>query len=214
MRPELLNTVLILALTAAVVLSGILLRAVGRLRVLADTDPLTGLANRRAFQARLSALEYSGQTVTIASLDLNDLKEVNDARGHPAGDALLRRTADILRAACVPQYRVYRVGGDEFVLLGWQQTPEQADQFLSRLRERRGSGCGPWLVHRPCRGSALVPFDQERPEYVSGQAAAQMLNPARPHPGKKEGGSHVGSLPLFVFCDGLTYRPAGPPAFR
>ena len=65
MRPELLNTVLILALTAAVVLSGILLRAVRRLRVLADTDPLTGLANRRAFQARLRALEYSGQTVTI-----------------------------------------------------------------------------------------------------------------------------------------------------
>ena len=136
MRPELLNTVLILALTAAVVLSGILLRAVRRLRVLADTDPLTGLANRRAFQARLSALEYSGQTITIASLDLNDLKEVNDARGHPAGDALLRWTADILRAACVPQYRVYRVGGDEFLLLGWQQTPEQADRFLSRLRER------------------------------------------------------------------------------
>ena len=118
MRPELLNTVLILALTAAVILSSILLRAVRRLRVLADTDPLTGLANRRAFQERLSALEYSGQTVTIASLDLNDLKEVNDARGHPAGDALLRRTADILLAACVPQYRVYRVGGDEFVLLG------------------------------------------------------------------------------------------------
>ena len=136
MRPEILNTVLILALTAAVIFSGILFHTVRRLRILADTDPLTGLANRRAFQKRLRALEYSGRTVTIASLDLNDLKKVNDRRGHPAGDALLRRTADILRAVCVPQYRVYRVGGDEFVLLGWQQTPEQAGRFLSRLRGR------------------------------------------------------------------------------
>ena len=94
-------------------------RLIEQLATSAITDPLTGLPNRRAFEerlrARLDAVEPKAFTVLM--LDVDGLKRVNDLRGHTAGDAALRRVADVLRANLRDEDLVTRWGGDEFLLL-------------------------------------------------------------------------------------------------
>lgn len=88
---------------------------------LADTDELTGLVNRRGWEAIVAdaqeRIDAFGDPVAVAVVDLDGLKAVNDVHGHTAGDALLRRTGAALRAACTAQDRVARYGGDEFAIL-------------------------------------------------------------------------------------------------
>ncbi|MER6051257.1 GGDEF domain-containing protein [Streptomyces sp. BHT-5-2] len=92
-------------------------------RRLAFTDPLTGLANRRAVDMRLDeALEQhraEGAVVSLLVCDLNGLKEVNDSQGHAVGDRLLERFGSVLSlcGAMLPGTLVARLGGDEFCLL-------------------------------------------------------------------------------------------------
>ncbi|RBM11707.1 GGDEF domain-containing protein [Streptomyces sp. PT12] len=92
-------------------------------RRLAFTDPLTGLANRRAVDIRLDeAVERhraTGAVVSLVVCDINGLKRVNDTYGHAAGDRLLERFGAVLAvcAASVPGALAGRLGGDEFCLL-------------------------------------------------------------------------------------------------
>lgn len=92
-------------------------------RRLAFTDPLTGLANRRAVDARLdTALEAHRRDGTVVSLlvcDVNGLKRVNDEQGHEVGDRLLERFANQLSVcgAMLPGSLAARLGGDEFCLV-------------------------------------------------------------------------------------------------
>ncbi|MFD6470981.1 GGDEF domain-containing protein [Streptomyces goshikiensis] len=92
-------------------------------RRLAFTDPLTGLANRRAVDMRLDeALEEhrrSGVVVSLVVCDLNGLKKVNDTLGHAMGDRLLERFGSVLSlcGAMLPGALVARLGGDEFCLV-------------------------------------------------------------------------------------------------
>ena len=81
----------------------------------ASTDPLTGLANRRAF---LDALEARLREApgALVFLDLDNLKPLNDLHGHEAGDAALRTTARLLRGTAAPGDIAARFGGDEFIL--------------------------------------------------------------------------------------------------
>ena len=90
-----------------------------RLELSATTDPLTGLANRRAFEARLEArlADGSPDPFSVLMLDVDDLKQVNDAQGHVAGDAVLKQVAAVLRSHLRQEDLVTRWGGDEFVLL-------------------------------------------------------------------------------------------------
>ncbi len=108
------------------------------LRRQADTDALTGLFNRNGFMAAATRehaiAQRSANRLTLALLDLDDFKQVNDLRGHVAGDRVLAdlgrawrerlRTGDILA----------RHGGDEFVLLLPATAPEDASVVLDRLR--------------------------------------------------------------------------------
>ncbi len=88
------------------------------LRALASTDPLTGLANRRAFDDSLdAALSMATGTVSIAMVDLDGFKPANDQFGHAAGDAILVAVADRLRALFPDAVSVARLGGDEFAML-------------------------------------------------------------------------------------------------
>jgi len=94
-------------------------RLIERLAATARTDPLTGLANRRAFE---QALEQrlagdSEETFAVLMLDVDGLKQVNDARGHAAGDAVLTRVASVLSTDLRQADLATRWGGDEFVLL-------------------------------------------------------------------------------------------------
>ncbi len=92
-------------------------------RLLAFTDALTGLANRRAVDMRLDeALELhraEGAVVSLVVCDLNGLKRVNDSRGHAVGDRLLERFGSVLSlcGAMLPGTLAARLGGDEFCLL-------------------------------------------------------------------------------------------------
>jgi diguanylate cyclase (GGDEF)-like protein len=91
-----------------------------QMRELADTDPLTGLLNRRAIGARLDreiAEAASDTGFAVALLDLDGFKPVNDRHGHATGDILLCEVADRLRRAGGDQAVVARLGGDEFAIL-------------------------------------------------------------------------------------------------
>ncbi|MCM2577866.1 GGDEF domain-containing protein [Streptomyces meridianus] len=107
-------------------------------RRLAFTDPLTGLANRRAVDVRLDeALTQhrdSGAVVSLVVSDVNGLKRVNDTRGHAVGDRLLERFGCVLSlcGAMLPGALVARLGGDEFCLLA---VGPPADDVVAVARE-------------------------------------------------------------------------------
>lgn len=87
---------------------------------MAFTDALTGLKNRAAFEGIKSKLQIDREmrrTLTCLSLDLNNLKETNDLYGHSEGDRLIQTFGDILKQSFKDQNLIYRVGGDEFIVL-------------------------------------------------------------------------------------------------
>ncbi|MGN5516086.1 diguanylate cyclase, partial [Xanthomonas hortorum pv. gardneri] len=85
------------------------------------TDPLTGLPNRRAFAAALAAAteqtRAAGQPLSVALLDVDHFKTVNDVHGHDQGDVVLRELSALLRAHVAGAGTIARYGGEEFVLL-------------------------------------------------------------------------------------------------
>lgn len=91
-------------------------------RRLAQMDPVTGLANRALFEARLAGLCVEGRGGALLLADLDGFKQVNDTFGHAIGDDCLRETGARLRTACRGAALVARIGGDEFAVLldrGW-----------------------------------------------------------------------------------------------
>jgi diguanylate cyclase (GGDEF)-like protein/PAS domain S-box-containing protein len=88
-----------------------------RLTIAATHDALTGLLNRHAFAQLLDSKIRSKVTFALMLLDLDSFKQVNDYRGHHAGDRLLIAIASRLRALLGPGERVARLGGDEFALV-------------------------------------------------------------------------------------------------
>ena len=92
-------------------------RASERARRLALTDPLTQLANRRAFEERVTIALERREPFTLAYVDLDGFKPINDTQGHNAGDVVLRDVAATLRAGAREVDLVARVGGDEFAML-------------------------------------------------------------------------------------------------
>ncbi len=91
----------------------------GQVQRLANSDPLTGLANRRAFEEALEAAFAAEGTPTLVLCDIDGLKQVNDTGGHAAGDELIIRVARALSAAADEHGAglVARIGGDEFCVL-------------------------------------------------------------------------------------------------
>jgi diguanylate cyclase (GGDEF)-like protein len=99
------------------------------LQSLSVTDPLTGLANRRGFEQHLDrALALAGrhgETGVLALLDLDDLKGINDACGHAAGDALLRAAGHAMARHVRSTDTVARLGGDEFAVILLRTPPAE-----------------------------------------------------------------------------------------
>ena len=100
-------------------------------------DPLTGLANRSLFAARLEhALALRDERVAVLFLDLDDFKTINDNHGHQAGDEMLVAVAEALRARVRPGDTVARLGGDEFaILIERSATEATARDLAKRLLE-------------------------------------------------------------------------------
>lgn len=104
---------------------------------LAHTDPLTGIANRRAAMARLQqwiAGPRPAPACTIAIVDIDSFKCINDRFGHDTGDAALGHVATILERLALPGWLVARIGGEEFLLAA----PEPAEAgFADRIEDLR-----------------------------------------------------------------------------
>lgn len=108
---------------------------------LAHLDPLTGLPNRRAFRDDAQTTLIAAQTLhrhcAMISIDIDHFKRVNDTFGHGAGDIVLRRVADILRAPLRPEVDfAARMGGEEFAVLLPDTDMAGARAFAEMLRHR------------------------------------------------------------------------------
>ncbi|WP_088331424.1 sensor domain-containing diguanylate cyclase [Lacimicrobium sp. SS2-24] len=110
-----------------------------RLRELGDTDQLTGLSNRRKLQRDLSlhfeTFRRHDVPTSVLMLDLDNLKKVNDCKGHHAGDEMILALADLCRSVLRKTDHACRFGGDEFVIVLPNTQTEQALQFATRLNE-------------------------------------------------------------------------------
>lgn len=118
---------------------------------LANIDSLSGLANRRKFYSYLSeCIEISSSkntTFYLALMDIDEFKQVNDSDGHDAGDILLKKISELLKAALGSSAFLARIGGDEFGIIFTNNSSINAlsslNDFLSQLR----------TVHTNYRGS-------------------------------------------------------------
>ena len=125
-----------------------------QLRHLALVDPLTGAGNRRAMQSELLAategVNPNNDPHALALLDLDHFKEVNDRLGHDAGDQKLVEFADLIREVVRRGDRVFRFGGEEFVVLlpGADRAGLEiaANKILEATRERLSGPDGPLTV--------------------------------------------------------------------
>ncbi|WP_369132267.1 diguanylate cyclase [Modestobacter sp. I12A-02662] len=109
-------------------------RAALQLRRQVYEDPLTHLPNRRFAETRLDGLLSTGSAPALAVVDVDHFKSINDAAGHPGGDAVLRAIGQLLVDGCRDTDEVCRWAGDEFVILLPDTTAEQAERALERIR--------------------------------------------------------------------------------
>lgn len=109
-----------------------------RLKTLADTDPLTGLLNRRALDnaVKCDAEQFSGfdGAMGLILLDLDHFKSVNDIHGHPAGDAVLQETARRIRQCVRKSDMVSRFGGEEFAIVVAQPSLGLMEAIAEKVR--------------------------------------------------------------------------------
>ena len=135
--------------TVAYLVTG-LRRVVRRERERARTDTLTGVLSRLGFledgERELLRAHRFNHPLTLAYLDLDSFKRVNDAEGHEAGDRVLRQVADAVRSELRAVDLVGRLGGDEFAVLFPETGPSEATQAVGRLRERLARLARSWAL--------------------------------------------------------------------
>jgi diguanylate cyclase (GGDEF)-like protein len=112
-----------------------LLRIMAETQLQAETDGLTGLANRRTMENQIHALRRRREPFALAMIDLDHFKELNDSLGHETGDRALRFFAHTLRDSVRSQDLVCRHGGEEFVVVFPGATASEAALILERVRD-------------------------------------------------------------------------------
>jgi diguanylate cyclase (GGDEF)-like protein len=109
-----------------------------QIRKMADTDALTGLANRRMFERALaqeiSRAQRHGETVTLMMMDIDHFKKLNDAHGHQVGDDVLRATGVTLNERSRPFDIAARYGGEEFAVILPSCTSKESLAVADRFR--------------------------------------------------------------------------------
>jgi len=165
--------------------------AARRLLRRANTDPLSGLPNRSAFEAqvRIALRDPSNVPLALAYVDLDNLKLVNDTASHRAGDALIVAVAEALRARMEPGDLIGHLGGDEFTVLLHNATPTIARERAQGLRAAiDGARCRFGGEEFGTTASiGLVPFQPDQIEFaeVLSQADAACFT------AKEQGGDRV-----------------------
>jgi diguanylate cyclase (GGDEF)-like protein len=148
-------------------------RAEERVRHLAVSDPLTGLANHRqlveALETEIKRFGRNERPFVILLLDLDGLKKINDALGHIVGSRALCRLADMLRLYSREMDTAARYGGDEFVLILPETDPDAARQVAQRISKRLAEdGEDPKIS--VSIGMAVYPDDGETSNEILGAA--------------------------------------------
>ena len=104
---------------------------------IANTDSLTRLANRRAFDEKLAALYDAAPNLPVAALilgDIDNFKKINDTYGHPVGDKILATVASVIRSNVRKDLFVARTGGEEFAVIVEGNTAEEVMVICERIR--------------------------------------------------------------------------------
>ncbi|MDD3428429.1 MAG: GGDEF domain-containing protein [Oscillospiraceae bacterium] len=111
-------------------------------RRIAYLDVLTGIKNRNAYESDLTQLDAAREAygdIWCIVIDLNGLKTLNDAYGHAAGDSLLQAMGHILDSVAQRAHGVYRIGGDEFVVLLTHGHIEATSRLIEALYDERAA---------------------------------------------------------------------------
>jgi diguanylate cyclase (GGDEF)-like protein len=153
-----------------------------RLERLAVTDGLTGVYNHRRFQEAINAellrSERHKRPMGVLMIDVDFFKKVNDAMGHPAGDELLRRLAEVLSADLRQTDLIARYGGEEFAVVLPETTKSEALQVGERMRlavEEKLNRGTPWPTKVTVSvGVATYPEDGKTPEQLISAADQAM----------------------------------------
>jgi diguanylate cyclase (GGDEF)-like protein len=103
------------------------------LRDLAFTDSLTGIPNRAAYQALADGFAGDRRPAAVMFLDLDGFKDINDRFGHDVGDRVLRDVAQAVAGALREQEYVFRLGGDEMIVVGIGRDPLTVGEFRARV---------------------------------------------------------------------------------
>jgi len=147
----------------------------------AQTDPLTGLLNRRGLELNvhyiLDRAQSEKKPVTVAMLDIDRFKSVNDRYGHSVGDTLLQAVAEVLENNLRNEDLAVRWGGEEFLVILTDSDITQAEQVFERIRERiatlRVAGLdGPVTVSVGLAGSRIPRSTDEIEEWIQMADAA------------------------------------------
>lgn len=133
------------------------MRSAERLKVEAQTDSMTGLLNRRAWDQLLAKEEERcrryGHSAAVLMIDLDGLKQVNDTLGHDTGDELIVRAAAALRAAGRDVDVVARLGGDEFAILAVECDDAGAEAIAQRVCQGLENAKAPASIGKAIRGN-------------------------------------------------------------
>lgn len=140
----LLGIILLLCCLISVCFSNIIFRKISNplYQDASNTDNLTGLKNKNSFSVHLHNIEIgTPKRFSIITIDLNGLKHINDTRGHQAGDMYIQRASRILKSAMEDTDFVgYRIGGDEFSVIGKDKTIEEVEAFVRTIEEKIDEG--------------------------------------------------------------------------
>lgn len=113
-----------------------MIRALQTSQEQAETDPLTGLLNRRSLEMKLASLTAGGEGYALAICDLDHFKKLNDNHGHHVGDAALELFSKVVQDAVRPTDLVARLGGEEFLVVFPGGSVEHVLNALERVRQR------------------------------------------------------------------------------
>src|SRR6266446_8045473 len=191
------------------------------LQLIAVTDPLTGLYNRRlfseTFEKELNRGRRYGSPLGLVVLDLHRFKEVNDKHGHPRGDEVLRSAAATLKKALRTSDSAFRIGGDEFALLLPQTDAEQALALSRRVETVFAEMLKPLQLNVSVsmdHGVATFPQDGEQAEQLIRVADERLYRLKHANHGKSaaNGGTRAESAPTPPAPAATPpERPAPPP---
>jgi diguanylate cyclase (GGDEF)-like protein len=173
-----------LAVTLVMVnLKARLVQAEAQQRQIANLDPLTGVANRRAFDATLrrelerrsasrGRRDGDGEPLALLIVDLDDFKAINDDHGHSAGDAVLRQTAGRVSTVLRSTDLLARIGGDEFAVIAPGARGEGAERLAEAVRGAIAVGEGSSAVPDPRASVGLATFPEDGADFETLMRAA------------------------------------------